>query len=91
MAIEVDIATSLSILPFPTARLSTHGLVWPLNNEVLDLLGRSGARNRCSARSVHIAVHDGGPVLVVLDAVSVHNVVIDDWELGSLQDIFSCY
>jgi thiamine pyrophosphokinase len=58
----------ISLIPQPHARLSTHGLHWPLNNEELRLGTREGARNRATGSSVRIEVHDGA-LLVFFDAV----------------------
>jgi len=49
----------ISLIPFPHARLTTQGLEWELQNEVLELSVREGARNRCLSNSLHISVHEG--------------------------------
>lgn len=49
----------ISLIPFPHACLSTQGLQWNLNNEVLELSKREGARNRSLGNSIHITNHDG--------------------------------
>lgn len=57
----------LSIIPQPHARISTSGLVWSLNDEVLQHGTREGARNRSNAERVEIIIHDGS-VLFFCDA-----------------------
>lgn len=56
----------VSLLPFPKARLTSRGLVWPLKDEVLSLLKRSGARNRTQGSEVKI-IKTSGDILVVVD------------------------
>lgn len=67
----------VSILPFDTARLTTSGLFWPLNDEVLSAMGRSGARNRSAAEQVQIDVSEG-QALIVVDAASIVQCTWDD-------------
>lgn len=57
----------LSIIPQPHARISTSGLVWSLNDEVLQHGTREGARNRSDAERVEIIIHDGS-ILFFCDA-----------------------
>jgi len=49
----------VSIIPQPTARLTTTGLHWALTQEDLTLGIREGARNRATDTSVSIHVHSG--------------------------------
>ena len=49
----------ISLIPFPHAHLSTDGLQWNLNNEILELSKREGARNRSLGNYIHISNHEG--------------------------------
>ncbi|MFM8281210.1 MAG: thiamine diphosphokinase [Bacteroidota bacterium] len=49
----------VSLIPFPHARLTTKGFHWELNNEVLELSVREGARNRSVSSTISISVHEG--------------------------------
>ena len=49
----------ISLIPQPQARVTTSGLVWPLNNEDLTLGMREGARNRSSGGTVSVTIHEG--------------------------------
>ncbi len=57
----------ISLIPQPRAVLTTRGLVWELNAEVLELGKREGARNQSRAELVELSVHEGS-VLVFYDA-----------------------
>ncbi len=49
----------LSLIPQPSAVVTTKGLTWPLNAEELSLGRREGARNRANAQEVEIEIHSG--------------------------------
>lgn len=54
----------LSIIPQPLARLTTKGLQWELNDEVLSLGSREGGRNRLVNTDFSIELHEGSLLLV---------------------------
>lgn len=54
----------ISLIPLPTARLTTVGLAWELADEVLAIGRREGASNRALGALVSVKVHEG-VVLVV--------------------------
>ncbi|MGA1414095.1 MAG: thiamine diphosphokinase [Candidatus Kapaibacteriota bacterium] len=56
---EVNPDEIISLIPFPHARLSTNGLKWELEEEVLELSIREGARNRAISSSLSIKLHEG--------------------------------
>lgn len=56
---ELNPQEIISLIPFPHARLSTQGFRWNLNDEVLELSKREGARNISMANSVQILHHEG--------------------------------
>jgi len=56
---EVNPDEIISLIPFPHARLSTNGLKWELEEEVLELSIREGARNRAVSTSLSIKLHEG--------------------------------
>ena len=49
----------ISLIPFPAARITTDYLKWNLNNEILELGTRDGARNRATKDEVSVVIHDG--------------------------------
>ena len=49
----------ISLIPFPAARITTGNLKWNLNNEILELGIRDGARNRATNDEVTVDIHDG--------------------------------
>ncbi len=57
----------ISIIPQPKARLTTLGLQWDLQNEILELGVREGARNRAINETVSIEILEG-EILLFSDA-----------------------
>jgi thiamine pyrophosphokinase len=53
----------LSLIPQPKARLTTKNFKWELNDEILELGTREGARNQASHNEVSIILHDGELIL----------------------------
>ncbi len=53
----------ISLIPQPQAHLTTTGLVWNLNKELLAMGEREGARNRVSEGHVSIDLHSGSLLL----------------------------
>jgi thiamine pyrophosphokinase len=49
----------VSLIPLPQVRLTTSGLVWQLDNEVLAIGEREGASNRAAADNVTVQVSEG--------------------------------
>jgi len=49
----------LSLIPQPSARITTSGFVWPLTDEMLTLGVREGARNRSVEGPVSVELHEG--------------------------------
>lgn len=60
--------TRISMIPLPTASLTTVGLAWELHNEQLSIGRREGASNNANADQVSITVHQG--VVAVIIAVN---------------------
>jgi len=60
-AILLDTAPGdrISLIPLPSATLTTSGLAWELHGEVLAIGVREGASNRATREQVEIAVSDG--------------------------------
>ncbi len=56
---------SVSLMPYPEARVSVAGLRWNLDNELLSVCGLSSARNMATGGMVEISVHSGQIMLVV--------------------------
>jgi len=61
----------IGIIPQPTARLTTSGFKWELNNEILELGVREGARNIALANEVSIEIHSGS-ILLIIDSRLPH-------------------
>lgn len=61
----------ISLIPQPTARLTTRGLHWALNDEHLALGSREGARNRATHPRIEVEVHEGA-LLFFCDAALPH-------------------
>lgn len=57
--IPAKIGETISLIPQPNVRISTKGLQWELNNEVLALGMREGARNSSVAEIIEITIFDG--------------------------------
>jgi len=49
----------ISLIPLPEARLSTRNLRWRLDNEILAIGKREGARNQAISDFIEITVHSG--------------------------------
>ena len=54
----------VSLIPLPSARMTTIGLVWELADEILALGSREGASNRAAGTSFTIDIHEG--IILVL-------------------------
>ena len=65
--IELDLRKDelVSLIPFPTALLTTDGLNWELNNEELQMGVREGARNFATKESVNIDLNSGSYLLFI--------------------------
>jgi thiamine pyrophosphokinase len=49
----------ISLLPFPIAKITTENLKWNLDNEILEMGVREGARNRATSNHAFIQIHAG--------------------------------
>ncbi|MGB9851454.1 MAG: thiamine diphosphokinase [Candidatus Kapaibacteriota bacterium] len=65
--IESKIGEMISIIPQPRARLITQNLQWNLNDEVLELGVKEGARNIATSSSFSIKILEGS-LLLFIDA-----------------------
>jgi thiamine pyrophosphokinase len=65
--LETEEDELISLIPQPMARLSTRGFKWELNDEVLEMGVREGARNRALGKKIKIHVHEGA-LLVFFNA-----------------------
>lgn len=57
----------ISLLPYPEAILSTKGLKWNLDNDLLSIGGASSVRNQAQNTNIEIKVHQGQLMLIVTD------------------------
>ena len=62
--VEPDTTVSLFAVGGP-ARLSTTGLAWPLNDEILESLTSRGISNRATTTSPQLSVHEGVVMVVI--------------------------
>jgi len=60
---EVD--DIISIIPFPSATLTTDGLKWKLTNTKLEFGKSEGARNKTTSEKVTIKLHSGKYILFI--------------------------
>jgi thiamine pyrophosphokinase len=67
IALNTKINEIISIIPQPSVRLTTKNLKWNLNNEVLELGIREGARNLALSDTIDIALHNGEYLLFIED------------------------
>lgn len=64
--LEVDVGGTVSLFALGgPARISTTGLAWPLNNEVLDPLTGRGVSNRATTPTPQITVSEGVVLAVI--------------------------
>jgi|688.fasta_scaffold36690_2 thiamine pyrophosphokinase len=56
---SAKIGEIISLIPSPSALITTNGLTWNLQKEVLELSIREGARNSVSANFPEIHIHSG--------------------------------
>lgn len=54
----------VSLIPQPSARISTSGLQWNLDDESLEMGIREGARNRITETEARIQIHQGSLLFV---------------------------
>jgi thiamine pyrophosphokinase len=66
---------TISLIPQPSVRLTTEGLHWPLIREELRLGVREGARNRATATSIKLDIHEGS-MLVFCRATLPHIPIV---------------
>lgn len=59
--------TKISLLGIPTAVVSSRGLKWELNNNMLTFPGANSCYNRTSQETVHIEVHQGDLLVLVYE------------------------
>ena len=76
LTLGIENQSVISLLPFPHATLTTHGLVYALTNDDLSISGRSGARNVTSSTQVSVQVHQG-LIIGVFNLKDIRNVIID--------------
>lgn len=55
----------ISLIPNGTTKLSTCNLQWELQNEILEISKREGARNISKDKNIAIEVHDGSLTLFI--------------------------
>jgi thiamine pyrophosphokinase len=65
---RLEIATvegeRVSLIPLPSARLTTSGLAWQLTDERLSIGAREGGSNRATGDRVAVEVHEGTILLI---------------------------
>lgn len=59
IALDVLSGDRISLIPLPSAVITTSGLAWPLHSERLETGRREGASNRAVEPRIKIQVHEG--------------------------------
>ncbi|WP_194848560.1 thiamine diphosphokinase [Candidatus Neptunochlamydia vexilliferae] len=62
---KVPKGTTLSVIPFGPARITSKGLAWEFQNQVLDLDGVLGMRNRTKSEEIEIRVEEGKALIII--------------------------
>lgn len=65
LSLATRINEIISIIPQPLVRLTTKNLKWNLNNEILELGKREGARNLALSDTIEIELHHGEYMLFI--------------------------
>lgn len=55
----------ISIIPNPICNVKTSGLYWELDNELLEIGKREGARNKCKSDIIEIILNEGSYFLFI--------------------------
>jgi thiamine pyrophosphokinase len=63
--LNVNIGEIISLIPQPKVRLRTHNLEWELNDEILELGYREGARNVATGEHLRLEILDGELLLFI--------------------------
>ena len=66
LSLDVTEGTRVSLWPLAAARLTSQGLVWPLDGLVLQPSGRVGTSNRADASAPPVRLTCEGPCLILL-------------------------
>ena len=69
LQLSVQPGDRISLIPLPKAQVTTEGLEWDLQNEVLEMGVREGASNRASNTQIIVNVEEG---LIGLFYMSLH-------------------
>lgn len=64
-SLKLTIGTKISIFGLPDCRISTHGLKWELNNELLTFPGKNSSLNRMKNQEVTIDISDGTALIII--------------------------
>ena len=64
-ALDIIKDEMISLIPQPSAIVTTKGLKWELENEALELGYREGARNTASNDRIEIEIHSGSILLFI--------------------------
>jgi len=58
-ALRTDPGEIISLVPLPAATVTTHGLKWPLTNDLLQIGLREGHSNRAIEEEISVEIHSG--------------------------------
>lgn len=72
LSLKLTIGTKISIFGLPNCRISTRGLKWELNNELLTFPGKNSALNRVKAQEITIDISEGIALIII------YKDIIDD-------------
>ncbi len=63
--LKIAIGTKISIFGIPSCKITTQGLKWELNNELLIFPGRNSSLNRIKKQEISIEVFDGTALIII--------------------------
>lgn len=63
--LKTAIGTKISIFGIPSCNISTQGLKWELNNELLSFPGKNSSLNRAKKQEISIEVFDGTALIII--------------------------
>ncbi len=63
--LKTAVGTKISIFGIPNCKISTKGLKWELNNELLSFPGKNSSLNRAKKQEILIEVFNGAALIIV--------------------------
>jgi thiamine pyrophosphokinase len=70
-ALNLPFNSKISLLGIPSAKISTQGLKWDLNNAHLSFPGHNSCFNRSVTAEIEITVHEGAILMLIYEDTTV--------------------